>query len=238
MNSSSKRQATKSLFKSQIMQCTWLANLNETQLSRIYDATEVKYLEKGEYIIKKGGKTDGVFGIAQGKAKVSFLGQSGTHYTIHIFNQGAWFGEICLLYEWPRTHDVITFEPCYIIFIPREILMEVFEETPSSYKLLTKSISKTLIWMFQFVEAGIELPLPQRLAARIIDLLESHGISQSDGEQLELKISQQDLANLIYASRQKVNKELKAWQEKGIISYKDGQILILDREQLDQLSRL
>jgi CRP-like cAMP-binding protein len=74
-----------------------------------------------------------------------------------------------------------------------------------------------------------------RLARLLLRLAETHGEEVADGIQINLKLSQTDLGNLIASTRESVNRQLNAWSEEGVIALERGRITILDQDALEDL---
>ena len=71
-------------------------------------------------------------------------------------------------------------------------------------------------------------------ARRLLSVADEHGVDSEDGREIGLKLSQQEIANMIGASRVAVNKQLQLWRKEGIVSLKRQQITILDRSALER----
>jgi CRP/FNR family transcriptional regulator len=71
---------------------------------------------------------------------------------------------------------------------------------------------------------------------RLLALSDTHGVEYQRGVRIVLKLSQQDLAHMIGATRERVNKELGLWRERGLIAIDDGMIVLRDRARLTQIA--
>ncbi len=87
----------------------------------------------------------------------------------------------------------------------------------------------------EFIEDTVFLHLPARLAKRLLSLAEVHGKPDPRGVRIAFKLSQQDLAHMIGATRERVNKELGLWRERGLVAMEEGMILICRPESLRAL---
>ena len=77
------------------------------------------------------------------------------------------------------------------------------------------------------------MPLPGRMAKRLISLSEQYGKHPIVGGPVEVRLSQQDLADLVGTSRESVNKQLRAWEELGIVQLGRGRVILKRSEALE-----
>jgi CRP-like cAMP-binding protein len=87
----------------------------------------------------------------------------------------------------------------------------------------------------ELIEDAAFLDLSARLAKRLLSLAKTHGKPDPRGVRIAFKVSQQDLARMIGATRERVNKELALWREGGLIAVEDGAIVIRRPENLRAL---
>ena len=78
----------------------------------------------------------------------------------------------------------------------------------------------------EFIEDSLFLQLPSRLAKKLLIFKDMHGVPTANGVKLNIRISQQELGNLVGASRESVNKQMRAWEEVGLIRMDRGYITI------------
>ena len=91
-------------------------------------------------------------------------------------------------------------------------------------------------WVSQSYEDALFLPLPVRLAKRLLRLAETHGEpAGGTGTRIEFPLSQQELAKMAGVSREAVNKLLRAWQSEGLIAHDHSHVPILDVARLRRL---
>ena len=87
------------------------------------------------------------------------------------------------------------------------------------------------IWEIPDQVTRIE-PIVARLASKLLLLAEVHGKPAGDGGRIETRFSQEDLAKMTGASRESVNKQLRRWQQQGLIAFGKGRVTLLDQRRL------
>jgi CRP-like cAMP-binding protein len=86
--------------------------------------------------------------------------------------------------------------------------------------------------MFDVVEDLNTRPLAARLAKQILLLARSYGIAQGEEIRIGLQLAQEDLAQLLGASRQRVNQELKSFERDGAVRVEPARLVVLSRDKL------
>jgi CRP-like cAMP-binding protein len=100
------------------------------------------------------------------------------------------------------------------------------------YDALLRLNCRRLRLMFNLIEDLNTRPLAARLARQILMLTKSYGVEQDDGWRIGLQLAQEDLAQLLGASRQRVNQELKGFEREGLLRIEPTRLLVLSREGL------
>ena len=80
----------------------------------------------------------------------------------------------------------------------------------------------------EIIEDTLFLNLPSRLAKKLLYLAKLHGQQTPQGLRINIKLSQQELGNLVATSRESINKQLRAWQEQGLLQVQQGYITVVD----------
>jgi len=131
----------------------------------------------------------------------------------------------------PRTAGACALEDTSLIVIKRTDFLKLLEREPRLAIQLLKLLCERLRWTSALVEETAFLASPARLAKRLLILASLHGRSTSVGE-LELRISQSDLARFLNISRQIVNQNLSRWRNNGWVSLGNSRIVIRNPEAL------
>jgi CRP-like cAMP-binding protein len=100
------------------------------------------------------------------------------------------------------------------------------------YEALLRLNCRRLRLMFNLIEDLNTLPLGARLARQILMLVKSYGVAQGAEIRIALQLAQEDLAQLLGASRQRVNQELKGFERLGAVRVEPTRLVVLSRDKL------
>lgn len=187
-------------------------------------------LEPNAVLFEQGDAGDALYAIVSGALEVSVLSRDGRKLALDIFRQGALFGEIALFDPGPRTATVTAIEPCVLHKIKNADLLREIRSDPDLAEDLIRLAGQRMRWMGDQLSEQVFLPMPMRLARRILHL--------TDTEHDTLTLSQAVLADHVGATREAVSKTMAAWRKAGVISSLRGGMKVLDRAALRALADL
>jgi CRP/FNR family transcriptional regulator, cyclic AMP receptor protein len=116
------------------------------------------------------------------------------------------------------------------------------EELLAAHPALSRSLLRLEALRLRLLLTAIESysvqSLEQRLSSRLLMLAVSYGVKDSQGLKIKLRLSQEMLAQLIGATRQRINQIFKKWEAEGGVQQQYGDITLLDRDRLEKLARV
>ena len=160
----------------------------------------------------------------------------GQAVTLTYAEPGVWFGDISLFDGLPRTHDADAHGQTTLLCVRRPDFKELLALHVELYDALLRLNCRRLRLMFDHFEDLNTRPLQARLAKQIILLAKSYGIKQGEELRIGLELAQEDLAQLLGASRQRVNQELKGFEREGAVRVEPTRLVVLSREKLLQIA--
>jgi len=214
------------------------ARLAPAQLDTLTSVTTTRRLAAREELFHKGDPAAQVYVVASGRLKVATTSTRGDDVTFNLLGEGEVVGELPLLTGGRRTGTVSALEPSELLVLERRDFLRFLREQPEAASALLVVLAERLVRISEFVEDTIFLKLPARLAKKLLHLAESYGEEGQDGTLLQLRLSQGELADLVGASRESINKQIRAWTEEGVVRMERGSITILRRATLEQLAGL
>jgi CRP/FNR family cyclic AMP-dependent transcriptional regulator len=196
----------------------------------LFDVAHRRKLAQGDSLFLKGSMPDALFGVVQGTLRVSVTGASGREAVIAVLKPGHWFGEVSLLVGQERVYDTFATEPTEMAVVAawdfHRLIASDFDIHLAFSRLVCVRLRQALRW----IDDTILMPLPARLAHRILALAE-HGATDT-GKAGHIDVSQEDLSMMLGVSRQSVNRQLKMWEDEGILRVEYKRIVLLDRGRL------
>src|SRR5262249_49118373 len=142
------------------------------------------------------------------------------------------FGEVAFFHPEGRTARVTALEESVLVVLDRRVFLDLLGHCPELVQRLLALMAKRLHDTIVHFDATTSLDVPQRLARKLLLLLETFGTPAPGGIGLQLKLSQSELGELIHSTRQTVNRQLKSFADAGILRNEAGQLIILDLEAL------
>ena len=174
--------------------------------------------------------------VLSGGVKVSTQSADGKEIIFDLLSEGDFFGELSLLDGSPRTATVTTLVPSVLIVLERSFFMPFLEDNPIIAIRLLYLLAHRLRATDTFLEEVLFLDSETRLAKRVMALKDIYGKVVGDAVQIELRVSQQDIANLVGITRERVNKLLKKWERAKIVSLQHNHITILNSSRMQKLA--
>ncbi len=164
---------------------------------------------------------------------------SGKQITLTYVEPGIWFGDVAMFDGDRRTHDVYAHGDSTILCVARADFKKILSQHAELYDALLQLQSRRIRQLFGLVEDLNTLPLRSRLAKQLLHLARSYGVpslSEGDDIRIGLQLAQEELAQLLGASRQRVNQELKAMEREDAIRIEPGGLVVRDRSKLMRIS--
>ncbi|MGF1660743.1 MAG: Crp/Fnr family transcriptional regulator [Rubrimonas sp.] len=218
-----------------------LAGLAEDDWSALAALGRRKRFAARQTIFHKGDPGEAMLLILSGCARISIASEDGREATLNFVEPGEMLGEIAVLDGRPRSADAVAAAPVEALVIDRAALRLTMEERPGVAAAVIEVLCARLRRSSWQVEAMALRDLPGRLALLLIGLAEERGAAPSADDPEALRIprppSQGDMARLIGASREGVNRQLRAWARAGLIACPKGAIVLRDPAALRALAR-
>ena len=210
-----------------------LRHLSAAQLDLLAQRCSVRRAIAGETLFERGGPGSSLLGVISGRVKVSVLSTDGRELILNIIKPGEVFGEIALLDGGERTANATALAASELLVLHRRDFVPLLEGDAALGLRLIELLCRRLRATSQQVEEMQFLDLGVRLARALLQLAETDGTSVARGRRLNVKLSQSDLGTLIGASRERISRQLAAWQRDGLLSHEAG---ILTIHRLDDLA--
>ena len=215
---------------------SWFSKLSAPLRSDILARAIVRRLHDGAMLTARGQPAEEWVGVAHGAVRVSSVSLSGKQITLTYVEPGTWFGDISLFDGMPRTHDSNAHGETTLLVVRKADFRELLAQHTELYEALLRLNCRRLRLLFDTVEDLNTRPLASRLAKQILLLARSYGIAQGDEIRIGLQLAQEDLAQLLGASRQRVNQELKGFERDGAVRIEPTRLVVLSKEKLLAIS--
>ncbi len=206
------------------------AELTDEALNRVVANATSRELRRGDVVFEEGEVSEHLYVVEDGRIAIASKSVDGRESVFALMERGELFGEMGLLDLLPRSAEARALEPSQITEIPYAPVRAVFEENPTLLWGVVALLSGRLRSMDAQLADSVFLDVTGRTAKRLLELA---------GEQDEflLPITQEELAGMVGASRERVNKAIASFVRLGWIDQSDRRYAILDRDQLTRRAR-
>ncbi|HTS53236.1 MAG TPA: Crp/Fnr family transcriptional regulator [Burkholderiales bacterium] len=209
-----------------------LQGLSEEELTHLSRLARTRVYKPREIIVRKGEPADQFFVLLRGRAKVGTPLADGSDATINVLGPGEVFGEIAILDGRPRSATVTTLEECEMAVVDKPAFNGLLASSPSIAVKLLSVLAGRVRDLTTRIEDRAFLDVPARLAKQLLWLATHHGNSSGSAVRIDLRLSQQELGNLVGATRESVNKQLREWTRSGILRQERDSIELFDLDAL------
>lgn len=194
------------------------AGLDDGELDALLALSKSVSVKARSEVCRKGEAGDALYVVITGKLKVTAQSEDGREAILAILEDGETFGEMSLLDGRPRSATVVAVEDGELLVIQRRGFLQYLELHPRVSISLLGMLCERLRLMDSLMEDMRFLDIRGRLARTLSRLALQHGRTTGNGGiRIDLRLSQEDLGNLICATRESVNKHLKAWEDEGVL---------------------
>ena len=202
---------------------------------RIVELCTRRQFAARQVIFHQGEVGREMFIVVSGRLKVSVTSEEGKELSFFIFHANDIFGELALLDGERRSATVTSIGPSELLVLHHRDFQQLLQQHQLIGLKLLSVLAGRVRATTSLYESSVFIEIPGRLAGKLLELAHEHGTESDDGIQIELKLSQYELGTLVNASRESVNKQLKAWQSQGIIDIRHGKIFVAEPEVLEAL---
>ncbi len=226
----------------------WLQNvllfrgLSTQQLTQLMDIAQFQTLGKGELLFKQGDPATGFFVIKTGRVKVYKTALSGKEQILRIFKTGENFAEVTTFDDKPFPASAATLDPSELIFFPRRPFLNVLYQDPAIAINMLASLSQHLRHLTEVIEDLSFRDVPQRLAAYLLHISEAQSQSwphqPGSGSMVTLDLTKSQLAATLGTIPATLSRAFYRLSNEGLIAVNGAEIELLDREGLQDLTRL
>ncbi len=203
---------------SYLKQVSLFANLADEDMHELMTAAKRRAFRSGEVIFHRDDPGQVLYMIKEGKVKICIISPDGQEISLAVFGKGECFGEFALLDGLPRSADAIALEKVECYTLQRSDFHNAIMKNPKIAIQVLEALTKRLRNTDNMVEDLIFLDVYGRVAKKLLELADAHGVKTDDGVRIEVRLTQQELASMVGASRESVNKVMGYFSEKDFIS--------------------
>ncbi|MBF6589987.1 MAG: Crp/Fnr family transcriptional regulator [Ktedonobacterales bacterium] len=203
------------------------ATLDADALRELATVMRRRAFRPGEVIFHRDDPGQVLYIIRSGKVKIYITSPEGQEVVLAVFGPGDYFGELALLDGQPRSAGAVAIDAVEVYALQRNDFISAVNHHPRIAVQVMNVLSRRLRQTDSMIEDLLFLDVHGRVAKKLLELAELHGERTPEGIRIELRLTQSDLAALVGASRESVNKVMGYFVDKHFISTEKRKITIL-----------
>ena len=194
-------------------------------------------LSRGEHLFLEGQDGDRLYVVLDGKIKLTRAAADGRENLLSVIGPGEMFGELSLFDPRPRTSTASAVTDATVAALAHDALRPWLLERPDVSMHMLRALAKRVRREFDVTADLVFTDVPGRVAKNLLDLAERFGEQDRDGLHVHHDLTQEELAQLVGASRETVNKALADFAARVWVQISARSVLILDIERLRRRAR-
>lgn len=194
-------------------------------------------MRRGEVLFNEGEPGDRVYVIADGKIKLGHTAPDGRETLIAVLGPGEMLGELSLFDPGPRAATATAIAPSRLLELRHDDLMVFLRTRPDLSAQLLQGLARRLRKTNAALADLVFSDVPGRVAKALLDLAARFGVPTEEGIRVVHDLTQEELAQLVGASRETVNKALAEFGNRGWIRLEGRAVLIIDKARLERRAR-
>lgn len=203
---------------------------SEDDHRRLADACDTLDLVRGDVVFEEGAEAEACFVVVDGRIAISNRSVDGRESMVALMQRGDLFGEMGLFDGLGRSAEARALEPSRVICIPYDVLRTIWDDRPELLWSVVRLLSQRIRSTDEALADSFFLDVTGRTAKHLLELA-------GETDEFEIPITQEELAGLVGASRERVNKAIASFLRLGWIEQNDRQYRILKRRELEIRSR-
>ena len=200
-------------------------SFDDDALDRVTSCASELECCRGDVLFYEGDASHHLYVVLDGRIAILSRADDGREWMFNVMEPGELFGEMGMLDDKGRSADARALEPARVLMVPYDVVRAELNQQP----LLLWNLATLLVGRLRVVNAALAdslfLDVTGRTAKRLLELSE-------EADEFELSFTQEELAGMVGASRERVNKAIASFVRLGWLARIDGSYAVLNREQL------
>lgn len=213
----------------------FLAELGPDALARLAERLELREVRRRDVIYLPGDPGSSLFVVNGGRVKISKVTRDGKALTLSYCGPSELFGETCLVGGGPREEMAEAMENSMVTEIERADFEKLLQTYPQLGAHMTSLLASRRLELENKLETLVFRDVTSKLAELLLQLAQEYGVEDARGTMVALKITHQELANLIGSTRETVSLTLSQFKKKNLICTEGRKVIISDHENLRAL---
>jgi CRP/FNR family transcriptional regulator, cyclic AMP receptor protein len=210
------------------------ADLSAAILEQLVQDFRLREYSRDDIIFRQGDESREIYVVLKGKVRIFRISPSGNETSITIFSNDDIIGEQASISNRPRNASAKAVDTVALLTMSHERFLQHLKDTPGLALNLARLLSQKIDWTASFAESIAQFDAAGRLLHILLYYTERYGEEVDPGKsyRVDLALNQTDLASMVGARREWVNRLLGDWRKRGLLEFERGIITILDFERV------
>ncbi len=213
--------------------CPILAGFPQAALGEAVHSARVRRFRAGDPIYDSGTLQSTLCVIAEGAVRITSVNSAGREATLIVFDAGSWFGDTVFSPGMPRVYGATAHEDAVIVELPGDSFRQLMARYPESYALALDLVSRRLWSAMSIIEDDALRGVSARIGRRLLFMAEIQGAGAASTEPVTLKLTREQIANMMGMSRQGVHRRIKELEQTGLLRLAYGEVTITNPAALE-----
>jgi CRP/FNR family cyclic AMP-dependent transcriptional regulator len=215
----------------QLARTSFFADADSKMIERVAASGVERHLTRGDVLFHEGDPPDSLYLVTAGRIAIAMSSQvDHRESVVALMEPGDLFGELGLLDDGPRSAMARALEASTVLEVPFAPVRELFELDPRLLWNVTRLLAARLRVMDEVLADSVFLDVTGRTAKRLLELA-------GENDEFQLPVTQEELAGMVGASRERVNKAIANFVKLGWIEQRERSYHIIHRDRLELRSR-
>ena len=211
-------------------------NLSEEELKELEPYLVTTTFKKKEEIFAEGDQPEWFYIVSQGKIKITKLSHEGKEIILELISPTDIFGGVAVLRNFPYPANAVAMEESEVLKITRKNLMRLVDRFPNLMYCIALQLGDRMKSSYDSLKNIALERVEARIAALLLKLAHKIGIETRDGVAIDMRLTKQDVADMVGTTVETSIRTFSKFRKQGLLSDRDGKIVIKDREGLMSLS--
>jgi CRP-like cAMP-binding protein len=210
----------------------FVAALGVSEREALAAASKRRRFKRDEAIFDKDDAGESLFIIDEGSVRIYLPSPQGADLTLAMLGPGDFFGDMALLDGRPRSASAAALRETETVALDRADFTAVIRSRPEAAMAVLAAVAGRLRETNEMAGDLAFLDVGGRLAKKLLELAAAHGVQRPGGILLDLRLTQEELANMVGVTRESVNRNLALLRREGVIGGQGRRFVIRDAEAL------
>jgi CRP-like cAMP-binding protein len=209
--------------------------LSESELKELAPYLHLEKKKKKEAIFSEGDPPDWLYIVAKGRVKITKLSQEGKEIILEIINPNDFFGGVAVIRNFNYPANAVAMEDTELLKISRQDLMKILDKYPPIMQAVFGSLGGRLKESHESLRSIALEKVTSRVASLLLKLAEKSGKKTPEGILVELKLTKQEIAEIVGTTVETSIRTMSRLKKQGLIEERGGEVLIKDMERLEEM---